>query len=176
MVADLLRRLDAARTEDERDELRVALRREPTQPILDGYASLRRAEARSNVVYLLMDRARDDDGALGLIVDATTDRSRLVRRNAYRALAWSMRREGLPALRAAREQCDERDRADVEAAIAAIEEHDHHLWIDRDRSGRSHWLGPYDSPAVEPRHTRRPSSPALRRLRGMWRRARGSGT
>jgi hypothetical protein len=176
VVADLLRQLDAARTEDERDELRVALRREPTAPIVDGYATLRRAEARSNVVYLLMDRARSEDDALELILGATADRARAVRRNAYRALAWSMRREALPALRAAREGCDERDREDVEAAIAAIVEHDHHLWVDRDRSGRSHWLGPDDPVHVEPVVTRRPSSPALRRLRGMWRRARGSGT
>jgi hypothetical protein len=67
------------------------------------------------------------------------DRSKVVRHRALGLLAYSQRRNLLDHLRTYLNTVDEASRADVLAAMDALEQGNHHLFVDRERSGKVTW-------------------------------------
>jgi len=55
-------------------------------------------------------------------------------------LAYSLRKDALAKLRPLLQHSDPRTREDARAAIDAIEKRNHHLYVDRDHSGRARWV------------------------------------
>ena len=101
------------------------------------------AVAEELAAPIKISRTSEDAFHLGIV--ALEDRSFMVRWRACGLLAYSQRRDALPALKQAARHEDERTQADARAAITAIKKKNHHLFVDRDRSGRVQWrIGPPD--------------------------------
>jgi len=67
--------------------------------------------------------------------------------HALAIIAYSQRRDLLPALLPLLDHRDKKTQADAAAAIDAIEQQNHHYWMDRDHSGRMFWVvNPSDDP------------------------------
>jgi len=64
----------------------------------------------------------------------------MVRYRACGLLAYSLRRDAIGPLKTLLNHRDPRTLADASAAITAIEKQNHHLFIDRDASGRTRWV------------------------------------
>jgi hypothetical protein len=99
---------------------------------------------------------------------ALADRSTVVRYRACGLCAYPLRQDALPGLRLLVSHKDKRTSEDAAAAIDAIEQQNHHLFVDREHSGRSFWvINEGDRQQVQPgsregalRHGRsRPSLP-----------------
>ena len=115
------------------------LREEIVPYLLAEYRRAKRGELRVALVYHAIRFARVSEDAVALGVAALKDRATVVRYRACGLLAYSLRRDALPELRALLVQDDARTVADVKAAIDAIEHQNHHLFVDRDHSGRVKW-------------------------------------
>ena len=83
--------------------------------------------------------ARTSDIAFELGITALHDRSFVVRYRACGLLAFSQRRDALPALRPLLKHRDPRTAADATAAIDAIKRRNHHYFIDREHTGQIFW-------------------------------------
>ncbi|MEZ0243026.1 MAG: hypothetical protein ACAH11_06590, partial [Sphingomonas sp.] len=77
---------------------------------------------------------------------ALKDKSKLVRYRACGLLAYALRKEAIPALEAMRGDPDWQVRQSAKAAVFAIRERNHHLFIDRAGSGRAFWEVNRDDP------------------------------
>ena len=109
------------------------------EALLATYRSSRLAGPRSSCVYHATKYARVSDDALQLGLEALQDRSKLVRHRACGLLAFSQR-PGLAArLRAQMDAVSETSRADLLAAIDALEQGNHHFFVDRDHSDKIMW-------------------------------------
>ena len=108
--------------------------------LLEAYPRFRRWQGRASLVYHAVRYARKSDDAVRLGILASKDKSWVVRYRALGLLAYSLRRDVLGEVRSQLSSPDKRTAADAAAAIAAIEEQNHHLFHDRDRSGRTRWV------------------------------------
>src|SRR5579871_149611 len=114
---------------------------------LEVYPKLRKAPARLALVFSAIPRARACDAAFRLGLAALSDRATLVRYRACMVVAYSLREDALPELQTLLSHADAKTVADARAAIAAIREKNHHLFLDRQRTGRRFWtVNPGDSP------------------------------
>lgn len=114
--------------------------REAVIPYLyEEYRRARRGELRVALVFHAIGFARTSEPAVALGLAALDDRATLVRYRACGLLAYSLRREALSKLRALLSHADQRTVADARAAIDAIEHQDHHLFVDRNHTGRVRW-------------------------------------
>ena len=104
-----------------------------------AFPSTRTWQGRTSLVFHSIRYARTHDAAFGLGLRALADRSFMVRYRACMLLAYSLRTAALPQLRELLHHTDHRTREDAAAAIDAIEHQNHHLFIDRDHSGRVTW-------------------------------------
>jgi hypothetical protein len=100
--------------------------------LAEYYPQARKWQCRVWLVYHAIRYARTSDDAFKLGLAARNDRARLVRYRACGLLAYSLRRDALPALRGLLQNTDPATAADATAAIDAIEHHDHHRFV---RSG-----------------------------------------
>lgn len=118
-------------------------------PALNAYPELRNANGRRALVYTAMKFARHHDTAVELGRRALADRAYSVRYFACMLLAYSGRRDTLSDLEQLSSDGDAKSRADAKAAIAAIREGSHHLFLDRNRTGRMRLniLGDPDRPS-----------------------------
>ena len=107
--------------------------------LLAKYRSSRLAGPRSSCVYHATRFARASDDAVQLGLEAMTDRSKLVRYRALGLLAYSQRRNLLDHLRTHLDTVPEASRTDLLAAIDALEQGNHNLFVDRERSGKVTW-------------------------------------
>jgi hypothetical protein len=107
--------------------------------LLEQYRRAKRGEARVVLVFHAIRFARKSDAAITLGIAALKDRATTVRYRACGLLAYSLRRDTLPELRALLSHNDERTVADARAAIDAIENQNHHLFVDRNHTGRMTW-------------------------------------
>jgi hypothetical protein len=103
---------------------------------LDAYARTRRWQGRVSFVFHAIKYARTDPLASKLAVAALSDKSRLVRYRACMLLACALDRGALPALRQTLMHSDAATVEDAHAAIDAIENSNHHYFVDRSHSGR----------------------------------------
>lgn len=116
--------------------------------LLEAFPSTRKWQGRVSLVFHSIRFARVSEAAFELGLLALEDRSFMVRWRGCGLLAYSLRRDALPALQAASTHKDSRTREDATAAMAAISESNHHLYVDRDRSGRTFWeVTPVDGSA-----------------------------
>jgi HEAT repeat protein len=107
--------------------------------LLEKYRSSRLAGPRSSCVYHATKFARASEDAVQLGLEAMNDRSKVVRHRALGLLAYSQRRNLLDHLRTYLNTVDEASRADLLAAMDAHEQGNHHLFVDRERSGKVTW-------------------------------------
>ncbi len=107
--------------------------------LLGKYRSSRLAGPRSSCVYHATKYAQVSDDAVQLGLEALQDRSKVVRYRACGLLAYSQRRSLVERLRAYIDAVPDTSRADLLAAIDALEQGNHHLFVDRDRSGKITW-------------------------------------
>jgi len=97
-------------------------------------------QGRASLVFHSLRFARESEDAYQLGIAALEDKSTIVRYRACGLCAYSLRKDALPALRALLSHKDIKTVEDAAAAIDAIESQNHHLFVDRDRSGRSSWI------------------------------------
>lgn len=115
--------------------------------LAEAYTRAKRWRGRVALVFHAIRHARNSEAAFRLGLQALGDRSHMVRYRACMVLAYALRPEALPALRAAATHEDARTAEDARAAIDAIKHRNHHYFIDRDHSGRSYWdVNPGDTP------------------------------
>jgi hypothetical protein len=107
--------------------------------LLEEYRRAKRVEMRVVLVFHAIRFARTSDDAVSLGLAALKDRATLVRYRACGLLAYSLRRDALPEIRSLLTHSDARTVDDAKAAIDAIENQDHHLFVDRTHSGRVKW-------------------------------------
>jgi hypothetical protein len=107
--------------------------------LLEHYRHAPRALARVVLVFHAIRFARTSADAVSLGIAALQDRGTHVRYRACGLLAYSLRRDALPHLRPLLAHADPRTVANAAAAIDAIEHANHHLFIDRNHTGRVRW-------------------------------------
>jgi hypothetical protein len=108
--------------------------------LLEAFSRFRTSQGRVSLVYHSTRFARVSEEAFRLGEAATSDRARIVRYRACGLLAYSLRRDALPIQRTVAAHTDPETEADAVEAIDAIESENHHYFIDRSHSGRSHWV------------------------------------
>jgi hypothetical protein len=108
--------------------------------LLEAYPRFRRSQGRASLVYHAVQYARKSEDAVRLGILGSRDKSWVVRYRALELLAYSLRTDVLGEIRGQLSNSDKRTASDAMAAIAAIEEQNHHLFHDRDRTGRTRWV------------------------------------
>lgn len=105
-----------------------------------AYPLFRKAQGRVSLVFHSIGYARNSEEAFQLGVAALRDKATLVRYRACGLLAYSLRKDALPYLQDASHHSDNKTAEDARAAIDAIRKQNHHLFVDRDHSGRIEWV------------------------------------
>jgi hypothetical protein len=117
--------------------------------LADFFPRARRWQQRVALVFHSIRYARTSEAAVQLGLAALSDKSYMVRYRACGLLAYSLRRDALPALQKLATHSDARTVEDARAAIDAITRKNHHYFVDRTHSGRSFWVvNPEDQPAT----------------------------
>jgi hypothetical protein len=107
--------------------------------LLMRYRESSLAGARASCVFHSTRYARTEPAAVELGLLALTDRAKKVRYRACELLAYAQKSETLANLRQTLKSATGDFRADVLAAIDAIESHNHHFFVDREHSGKVTW-------------------------------------
>jgi hypothetical protein len=108
--------------------------------LMDAYATARRWQGRTALVFHAIRFARASEAAYALGLQALGDKSYMVRYRACMVLAYSLRADAIPALQALLQHTDARTREDATRALDAIHHQNHHYFVDRVHSGRSFWV------------------------------------
>jgi hypothetical protein len=104
--------------------------------LLRKYRDSKKWKERSSCVHNSTRYAKESPQALELGLEALSDKSKHVRYLACLLLAWSLKKEVLPHLRARLvEETDDETLKDLKAAIDAIENQNSNYFVDRDHSG-----------------------------------------
>ena len=111
--------------------------------LVAAFPHIRRAWGRARILLSLIPYARVSPNAVGLAMRALTDRSYTVRHEACAVLAYSLDPAAIPALQAAAVASSERSSADMQAAVQAIIDRNHHLYVDRAGDGHTLWQVPH---------------------------------
>jgi hypothetical protein len=95
-------------------------------------------KARRSCVYFAFSSARTSKDAMTLGRAAIRDRSKYVRYRAFELLAWTQRKDALPALREVVGGAGAAgpDKADARAAMDAIESQNRYFFLDREHTGK----------------------------------------
>ncbi len=97
-------------------------------------------KVRSSCVYHAMRYARESEDAVALGIAAIADKAKGVRYRGAMLLAYSQRRDAIPALDAAYQaHIGTADADDLAAAIDAIQSQNHHFFLDRAHAGNTTW-------------------------------------
>lgn len=108
--------------------------------LLAAYPAFKKWQGRVSLVFHSVRYARVSEDAFRLGVLALKDRASLVRYRACSLLAYSQRDDAVPHLKALLTHEDVKTAQDAEAAIDAIQSHNHHFFHDRTHSGRMSWV------------------------------------
>ena len=140
-IKSLIQVLTSARSEDaEKAWTELRTLGEEVVPFLEAaYPGAAKWQGRVSLVFHAIPFARTSEAAYRLGLAALQDKSTMVRYRACGLLAYSLRRDALPALRKLLRHPDARTVEDARAAITAIEAKNHHLFVDRARTGRLFW-------------------------------------
>jgi len=139
MAEELLGRLDGSGSDEEWAAV-MKLRERDDFPhlLLERFRASRAWKARSSCVYHAVRYARQDADAVAIGKEAITDKSKVVRYRGCMLLAYSQKKEMLPVLKHALEATiDAEGKADLLAAIDAIEHENHNFFVDRKHSGKA---------------------------------------
>lgn len=119
-------------------ELKRRAGEEAPRLLRQHYHKSRKWQVRVSCVYHAIAYAKHFPEAVELGREALRDRSKPVRYRACMLLAVSLDNESLPSLRDAEKQAgqDEETVGNIRAALSAIERQNHHLFVDRDNSGK----------------------------------------
>jgi HEAT repeat protein len=108
----------------------------------------KRLEARRDMAFHSIRYARTSDTAFRIGLKAIADRSTIVRYRGCCILAYSLRRDALPLLQPLMRNSDTKTVDDAGAAIDAIQNNNHHFFIDRQHTGQAFWdVCPGDIPS-----------------------------
>jgi hypothetical protein len=108
--------------------------------LAEAYASFKKWQGRTSLVFHSIRYARTSEEAFQLGLAALKDKSTVVRYRACGLLAYSLRQDALPSLAAACSHPDRKTAEDSIAAVDAIRNRNHHLFVDRSHSGSSFWV------------------------------------
>lgn len=106
----------------------------------EAYPTFSRWQGRVSLVYHSIRYSRVSDDAFLLGLEALNDRATLVRYRACALVAYSLRKDALFALNKLLSHSDPKTVEDARAAVTAINSQNHHLFVDRDNSGRVRWV------------------------------------
>jgi hypothetical protein len=106
----------------------------------EAYPTFKRWQGRVSLVFHSIRYGRVSEDAFQLGLAALHDRATVVRYRACGLLAYSLREDALSRLNQMLRHDDAKTAADAKAAITAISKRNHHLFVDRDGSGRSFWV------------------------------------
>lgn len=104
-----------------------------------GYKRMTKANGRLSCVFHSIRFGRISEEAFLLGVEALSDRATLVRYRACGLLAYSLRKDAIPHLKLLLFHSDTKTVEDAKAAIESIKKSNHHLFVDRNHTGRSFW-------------------------------------
>jgi hypothetical protein len=116
-------------------ELRARLGNDLPDQLLSRYRQAKKWQVRSSCVYHAVRYAKDSGRAVELALLGVKDKARVVRYRACMLLACSLRNDLVPTLRALVAAAPEDTKADLLAAIDAIESQNQNYFVDRDHSG-----------------------------------------
>lgn len=137
-VERLLDRLDGSGSDLEWKavlELRSRLGGSLPDRLLPRYLLAKRWPVRSSCVYHAVRYAKTSNAAVDLALLAVKDKSKVVRYEACMLLACSQRKDILPRLRDLLATTNEDTKADLLAAIDAIESQNQNFFVDPEHSG-----------------------------------------
>lgn len=138
-VADILSRLDAEKGSETVREALVPHGADALKTMLATMPALRSWQARNAVVYTAIKFARQSRVSLEIGRLGLQDKSKRVRQTACALAAFSLNREMLGALSDCAKASDPETAEDARAATHAIEQNNHHLFMDRLGTGRVQW-------------------------------------
>ena len=104
--------------------------------LAEAYPRFRTWQGRASLLYHAIQYARTEEAAFQLGLAALRDRSFVVRYRACMLVAYSLRDEAVPLLEDLLQHPEPRTAADAGAALDAIRQQNHHLFLDRDHSGK----------------------------------------
>jgi hypothetical protein len=105
--------------------------------LLRKYRTAKEWKVRTSCVYYSIPYAREVEDAVALGVEALVDRSKVVRFRACMLLAYSLKKQALPALEKARKNTkDDETLKNLDAAIDAILNQNSNYFVDRKHSGK----------------------------------------
>jgi len=102
--------------------------------------SVKSWKGRKTLLFYLLPHVREYPALLDLTLSLINDRAGMVREEALGIVAYSLEDRALPELRKHLNHPDPETRASVLAAIDAIENKNHHLFLDRDHAGNVNWI------------------------------------
>ena len=138
-TARLLDRLDGSGSDDEWvavRELRSSLGDSLPKYLLDRFCTAKKWVERSSYVFHATRYARRSREAIALGKLAVRDKSKVVRYRGCMLLAYSLDRNLLPELERLLGSSQADSRADIAAALDAIEQQNENYFVDRDHSGQ----------------------------------------
>ncbi|MBD3679670.1 MAG: hypothetical protein HUJ27_14890 [Rhodobacteraceae bacterium] len=141
-IDQLIERICHSRDEDAaiaRTQLKSILGERFPEVMLEAYGKCSRATGRDFIVSSCIAFARKSEDAKLLGLKALKDRSKFVRLSAAGLLAYSLDRNMLEALKNALPGKTDMDKKYLLSAIYAIEEQNHHFFLDPDRTGKVIW-------------------------------------
>jgi hypothetical protein len=116
--------------------------------LAEAFPMTKKWQGRVALVFHCIPHARTSTAAFDLGLLALQDKSYMVRYRACGLLAYSLQTRAIPDLRRLLGHRDHRSVEDATAAIDAIENQNHHFFVDRTHSGQSFWeVNPGDRPA-----------------------------
>lgn len=107
--------------------------------LYEAYPNFRKWQGRVSLVFHSIRYARLSEDAFQLGLAALNDRATLVRYRACSLLAYALRDAAAGPLERILEHADPNTVAHAGAALDAIHHRNHHLFVDRDHSGRTFW-------------------------------------
>jgi hypothetical protein len=107
--------------------------------LAEAFPRIRKWEGRASIMRYVGKFSRENDVAFKMGAIAVADRACDVRHYGCALLAYSLRAEALPTLRALLCHSDRRTIEDAKAAIDAIKSRNHNFFQDRNHTGRIRW-------------------------------------
>jgi HEAT repeat protein len=136
---DLLDKLDGRGSDQEFNAIHELSKLGDRLPsvLLGRYRSAKKWQVRCSCVYHAISYSRDVDDAVQLGIEALSDKSKVVRYRSCMLLAYSLKKEALPALQEIKLKItDTETPANVNAAIDAIENQNSNFFVDRHHTGK----------------------------------------
>ena len=106
---------------------------------VQAFYKIKNWAGRMNITFWLARYARKYPDVIEMAIFGLNDRSRIVRNYCCGILAYGQSKSSIPYLNELVNHKDESTREDAVAVITAIENRNHHLWVDRENKGNTFW-------------------------------------